>query len=294
MGAAECQDIPSPTLGLGERLNTAGSSFDDPGLYKTCTWNGYDDVRMWDWTTLGRPPPVAEASSSSQPAEMMPDMSGCVMLPVEACNPYAVPGITMMPATGFPGCVAVPLGRFERWPGSVPVDAGDPPARKNVLQRAASVSTNIQRIRWTVDARKLKSKDTEAVSPPFELEFARVLSFKLVIRPRVTSDAKGGASFKAARGKGVVELRCLDDVDHAVNPKVRFQISIGSPSDPRKQRHPRGPVEHDFKERSICGLPRGEDEWDFSKVVCKETKTFVVVLEVLSGAAIPSPTSADV
>eukprot|EP00929_Paragymnodinium_shiwhaense_P092287 TRINITY_DN52162_c0_g1_i2.p1 TRINITY_DN52162_c0_g1~~TRINITY_DN52162_c0_g1_i2.p1 ORF type:complete len:473 (-),score=124.79 TRINITY_DN52162_c0_g1_i2:218-1636(-) len=286
----EAAEQPAPLAGhaIGDRLRTM--SYDDPGLYRTCTWNGYDDVRQWDWT-CGAPPmaplaPVAEARGPMS-SGMMPDLPpGVVMLPAEACNPYGIPGMQMIPAAGFPGCVAVPMGRFERWPGNMPVEAAMGPrveTKKNVLHRAASVSTNIQRVRWTVDARKLKSKDTEAVSPPFELAFERSLEFKIVLRPRITSDTKGGASFKAARGKGVVELRCLDEVDASVNPLVTFQISIGSPADAKKQRPPRGPVVHNFADRSICGLEKGQDEWDFSKVVDKETKTFVVVLEVLSG-----------
>merc|ERR1712048_590057 len=89
------------------------------------------------------------------------------------------------------GCVAVPVGRFERWPCT---EGGDPiitPAapgkdvKKNVLQRVFSESSSVFRVRWTVDAKKLKSKDTEAVSPQFNLGDH---NFKMKITPRMTGE----------------------------------------------------------------------------------------------------------
>jgi hypothetical protein len=209
-------------------------------------------------------------------------------------------GVVMVPAEGFadagvsfdPGYVAVPVSRFDRWPGAASSTAEGQgvapetglPTRKTGLVRAFSVASNIHRIRWTVDSKKLKSMDIEAVSPPFDI-CDQNIEFKMVLRPRVTSQERGGASFKKAKGKGSVELTCLAAIDPSELPTVTFRISIGSPSDPSKQREPRGPVLHDFSERTIGGLPPGQDEWDFSKVVDKQSKTFVVVLEVLTSTA---------
>merc|ERR1719401_3025070 len=99
--------------------------------------------------------------------------------------------------------------RFMHWPEpytcELEVHEKDQ-TRKNVLARAVSVATQIYRVRWTVDARKLKSKDTEAVSPPFCIDETGDIEFKMLLRPRVTAETKGGASFKKARGRGVVEL----------------------------------------------------------------------------------------
>lgn len=229
--------------------------------------------------------------------------------------PFVMPG---MPAD----CVAVPVARFTRWPENLPqggpvpsmpddgqlplselaaaaaaaaADAEDAggelgqsppmpaPPRAPVLQRTFSVPSSLDRIRWTVDARKLKSTDREAVSPMFELSFSKIVNFKILIRPKVISSVRGGASFKKAKGKGSVELRCLDEVTAAMNPVVTFRISVGSGTDPARQEPPRGPVRHDFTKKAICGLPAGEEEWDFSKAVDEATQTFVVCLEVLAG-----------
>eukprot|EP00928_Gymnodinium_smaydae_P026775 TRINITY_DN20921_c0_g1_i1.p2 TRINITY_DN20921_c0_g1~~TRINITY_DN20921_c0_g1_i1.p2 ORF type:complete len:521 (-),score=110.81 TRINITY_DN20921_c0_g1_i1:2027-3532(-) len=291
------------------------------GLYKTMTCDGYEPSDLWAWAGGDTSAPGTSgggyasfyaggsgpsggyaAASGGAPASaataeyeyIPPPVVGVVMVPAEIMPTYGIPAV---PGPCFPGCVAVPMERFTRWPGgnaaaeddAVVIDdtpAAPPerdPSKKNVLQRAFSVSSSIYRVRWTVDSRKLKSKDTEAVSPPFELAFDKPADFKLLLRPRITSDAKGGACFKAARGRGTVELRCLDSVDPSSNPTVTFRVSIGSPADPAKQQPPRGPVLHDFAQRSICGLPKGQDEWNFGQVVDKVSQTFVVCLEVLAG-----------
>ena len=60
-----------------------------------------------------------------------------------------------------PGCFAVPMDRFGRFPGAEQLPLPEPIGvtttadnkRAQVLQRAFSVQSNVYRIRWTVDAR---------------------------------------------------------------------------------------------------------------------------------------------
>jgi len=168
---------------------------------------------------------------------------------------------------------------------SVGLDAPAPneegPRRAKVLQSAFSVASCIYRVRWTVDARKLVSMDREHVSPAFDLSFAGPVKFKMVMRPKVMSDEKGGQSFKKARGRGKILLRCVEDVDSqsVAKPVVTFRIAVGNS---HKQSLPRGPVRHDFSDKPICGLLEDTQQWDFTKAVDKSTHTFVVSLEVLS------------
>merc|ERR1719210_698683 len=135
------------------------------------------------------------------------------------------------------------------YPAAADEDSAAPPGPKRAmaLQRAFSVASSIFRIRWTVDARKLVSMDREHVSPAFDLSFGEPVQFKMIMRPKVMSDEKGGGSFKKARGRGTIKLRCLNDVDTSVRPVVNFRIAVGS-GDPAKQAKPRGPVRHDFSE----------------------------------------------
>lgn len=158
------------------------------------------------------------------------------------------------------------------------------PPRAPVLQSTFSAASNIHRVWWTVDARKLKSADTAGVSPPFDLLLGRPVTFRLMIRPKTISTARGGASFKKAKGKGTVELRCLDEVSEGANPVVHFRIGVGNGYSVAQPDTLRGPVQHDFAMKSICGLPAGQDEWDFSKAVDEVTQTFVVCLEIFAGA----------
>merc|ERR1712187_757942 len=116
------------------------------------------------------------------------------------------------------------------------------------------------RICWTVDARKLRGNDKQAVSPPFDLSFGTRLpnvTFKMMIYPKIIHAEKGGASFKKARGKGHIQLKCESELP-AGSAKVSFCLSIGSKN---SMKTPRGPVFHDFSSSAVCGL---SEEWDFA------------------------------
>merc|ERR1712216_187434 len=72
------------------------------------------------------------------------------------------------------------------------------------------VMQGINHVSWQVDARKLDSQDKQAVSPQFVIALP-VLGpqpFKIALYPKVTNDSKRGASFKKAKGKGKVVLKC--------------------------------------------------------------------------------------
>lgn len=137
-------------------------------------------------------------------------------------------------------------------------------------------------LRWTADARKLKSNDREAVSPEFQLTFQQeqAVKFKMVIRPTAVSTLRGGMAFKKAKGKGSIELRCLDAA--IMIPPVSFRLAVCSGRDLANPELPPGaPVSHDFKTRTIC---LGQEEWDFTRAVDEATQTFVVCLEILPGS----------
>uniref|UniRef100_A0A7S4QBY3 Uncharacterized protein n=2 Tax=Alexandrium monilatum TaxID=311494 RepID=A0A7S4QBY3_9DINO len=304
-------DEPSDLAAASEGADPGGGRSPVPpqGLYKMATYDGYDSWEEWCWLSGGGDPnshgavgAVGEegADGSAAPALPMPGAGpydapadpvfagpvGMVMLPTDAVMaPVMVPAIA--PGVCLPGCTLVPMDRFARWPAGLQGDDGtwgvgaERKERDQALQKAFSVASRIHRIRWTVDARRLKSKDREAASPTFELACDCHMEFKMVIRPRKVEDARGGASFKKAQGKGIVQLRILSQVDSSTRAVVTFRLAVGSAA---RRSEPRGPVRHDFSERPICGLPEGRDEWDFQKAVDKETQTFVVCLEVFAGA----------
>lgn len=163
-----------------------------------------------------------------------------------------------------------------------------------VLQRMTSTTSPLlQRIQWKIDAKKLKATDREHVSPAFEVEFlTKKVLFKLVLRPKVVHEARGGASFKKAKGLGCLELRCLERLDAGVHPMVTFRLTVlPSPYEetPRETIEFRGPVVHDFSSRSTTYLPKDQDEWNFTNYVNPALQCFFVVVEIQIGTGAAAP-----
>merc|ERR1719181_1250376 len=109
--------------------------------------------------------------------------------------------------------------------------AADPKPRCQVMERVFSTVSQRERIRWTVDSRKLKSSDREAVSPIFTVSCGGEVNFKMVLKPKVMDSNKGGACFKKSRNKGNVEMRCVSDLETLgplVKPSLTFRLQVGS------------------------------------------------------------------
>merc|ERR1711974_225199 len=143
--------------------------------------------------------------------------------------------------------------------------------------QALDSSRICHRIPWTVDARKLKGNDKQAVSPPFELSFEGNphVIFKMMIYPTVTSEQKGGAAFKKSKGYGYVQLKCeaeLQDTD----AMVYWRLRVGQET--------RGPVKHNFSMSAVSRL-KDNELWDFTSAVNNDSQTFDVSLEVMKAAA---------
>jgi len=131
-------------------------------------------------------------------------------------------------------------------------------------------------IHWRVHSHKLRSKDKSIVSPSFEL--LPGVSFKLMILALSSGERKGQGCFTKSRGFGTVSLKLGSPLeDPTSSPKIAFRLSIGSG---HQRQALRGPVEHDF-DCSVCGLPKGIDEWDFRSAVDADSSTVTVSLEVL-------------
>jgi len=132
-------------------------------------------------------------------------------------------------------------------------------------------------VRWTIDAKKLLSKDNVIVSPSFDVAMERLLPFRMMLLPREVSDKKGGHCFKKARGAGSVQLKCEVDLeDIAFDTTVTFSLSTCG-----KKR--RGPVTHDFAHAGVCGLPKGEQTFYFGDFIDVSSQTFSIELEAWTG-----------
>ena len=299
----------------GEEGEDVDGHFEDqrppemPELYRVATYDEYEAETNWEWTVASSPAGATGGYSGSTPPLPVPlpqPVPGTAMVMIPAGTPV---GSAPMP-------VPIPFGmtpsqRFDRWPQGMPAPTfeeapgqghvsvipdkspkpdnppADPPVapvpaapRAPVLQRAFSVNSRIFRIHWTVDARILKTSDREKVSPPFEVSMdGKEIQFKMCLRPSLTSESRGGASFRKAKGKGTVDLRCLSEIDPRRSCAMIFRVAIGKGSESHKVSQT---MKHDFSQKPICQL-EGEDEWDFKSVTDDDTQTFVIVLEVCGG-----------
>jgi hypothetical protein len=155
--------------------------------------------------------------------------------------------------------------------GSVPVPATTTRAsvpnatRQNTV--TLSESPGKRHVHWTVDARKLRSNDKQAVSPSFQLHEGE---FKIVMHPKPMSGSRRGANFKTANGKGYLNLKCETDLLGA-STRLAFSIVIGNMR--------QGPFTHDYGANAMVE-ECGKLEWDFTEAVDADSQTLVVELVI--------------
>jgi hypothetical protein len=123
---------------------------------------------------------------------------------------------------------------------------------------------------WEVDAKRLRTRDQQIVSPTFDI--SPQMSCRLMLRPTSMGDKKRQTTFLKSSGCGSIEFKLVDIAGPA--PHLDLNASVGKGA--RKQRLP-GTVKHDFDWSSVCRLG---DEWDFRSAIDVESSSFVVCVEV--------------
>jgi len=280
-----CYDDPDYEIEKDEEHDGEGEGDDEvmppppppSELQRLQTYNVFDEPgEHWQW------------NSAAADCAGLPRVTMAQMVPVVYAAPVAVHMEPMNHLNSMPANIN-PMGHAEQQGiaqdaralpgGGAPGPPAVGPPMPQTLQRSTSVSTRASRIEWTVDARKLRGNDKQAVSPSFDLVCAgRTLPFKMMIYPKQVTDQKGGASFKKSKGRGTVTIKCEADLNTGSTP-LQFRVYTGTGA---SKQTPRGPVEHDFSESAVCTLPRNIEEWDFEQVKDKDSSTFVVGLEVLT------------
>eukprot|EP00933_Yihiella_yeosuensis_P064395 TRINITY_DN67765_c0_g1_i1.p1 TRINITY_DN67765_c0_g1~~TRINITY_DN67765_c0_g1_i1.p1 ORF type:complete len:395 (-),score=96.25 TRINITY_DN67765_c0_g1_i1:308-1492(-) len=158
----------------------------------------------------------------------------------------------------------------------------EPPPQSQTLVHFKDEKTGTDYVIWTVDAKKLRGSDKVAVSPPFEIESA-ALTFKMMLCPKAVSDRKGGASFKKAKGRGFVQIKCEKFEKDRGSVSMNVSVGTGRP-DAVWQSPLKDPVRHNFEDCGVCPLPprpEEKDEWNFTRAVDERSQTFAVRLELL-------------
>mmetsp|Transcript_129618 Transcript_129618/g.414631 ORF Transcript_129618/g.414631 Transcript_129618/m.414631 type:complete len:328 (+) Transcript_129618:90-1073(+) len=130
---------------------------------------------------------------------------------------------------------------------------------------------------WTVRADRLTKMDKSAVSQEFKLDLPGhgPTGFKMLLIPMVKGEKKGDGSFKRARGKGHVVLKCVEELEEWTRAVLCFSVGIGD-----TRRLPR--LSHDFAQHFHCGIET-EKPLDFA-AAADNKDSFVVRLFVASDA----------
>lgn len=197
------------------------------------------------------------------------------MMPMQMMVSNAMPMPTMMQAMPAGAVVANAMSTSidSSMGGSSPGNSPTGPRPQTITKELDQ--NGLLQVKYIVDARKLKANDKAVISPPFEIPEKHDGTFRIILNPTALK-VRGGATFKNSSGKGNVQLKCEAHSESS----IRFQIGIGDGLNGRRREASRGPVEHNLAHGGVCGLPKGQEEWDFNKVVDEQSKTFAVVLGI--------------
>merc|ERR1719161_639193 len=121
----------------------------------------------------------------------------------------------------------------------------------------------VKRLCWTIDkaGEMLKSKDQVRISPSMDVplgEGERSAKFKLMLRPKINSECRGGACFRGAKGQCYIEIKCEEGQDIIGNTQFSFWVG---------EQKPRGPIEHNFSSDVVGRLPKDMELWDVKKSI---------------------------
>lgn len=123
----------------------------------------------------------------------------------------------------------------------------------------------VRRLCWTIEKAKvmLASSDHSRISPSMEVPLCEgwaPAKFKLMLRPKMSSECRGGACFRRSKGQCFIELKCEQGQDVIGNTKFSFWIG---------DQPPRGPIEHNFNSDAVGRLPKDLELWDVKKSLGK-------------------------
>jgi hypothetical protein len=141
-------------------------------------------------------------------------------------------------------------------------------------------------IHWFIRLTTLEDGNRQQlVSDEFHLPLSEQddkVPFKLIITAKESYLSKGGHTFKKAKFTGKIELKSFRS-SFVAGSALQFSLMVGSSSRySGKQQPVRGPIEHDFSQRCIGGLPQKQEIWNFKESVDEETDKFIVSLRVFN------------
>jgi hypothetical protein len=143
----------------------------------------------------------------------------------------------------------------------------------------------VRRLSWTIEKAgdMLKSKDQVRISPSIDVPLGEGQSakFKLMLRPKISSECRGGACFRGAKGQCYVEIKCEEGQDVIGNTQFSFWVG---------EQKLRGPIEHNFSSDVVARLPKEIELWNVKESI-GQTPRLVVGAEILVFTANPAAAS---
>lgn len=199
-----------------------------------------------------------------------------------------------LPLPSFELPITPPPGLGFEEVASAPTEPSLPPVMKRLLSDASSeasplaaMGVSVERLEdgsqcvwWAVPAKFLSTRDKSAVSPEISIELPGLgpQPFRIALYPIAKGEGKGAGSFKRAKGQGKIELKCGAQLPKNMSAPVAVCFGVGQQE---LQQPARGPVTHDFCERSACRLPCGTEAWSFASAV-DASNMFTVSLFIAS------------
>lgn len=183
----------------------------------------------------------------------------------ELCDRYFNPSEVSTAQKPAPSSQVLGSGIILSTPGGNSEVTNIPVPEKAVTdhQLTTTVSnTGVIKIFWSMPELKLNSTDKIAVSPSFEVPLCKSslpVKFKLMMIPQTRSEGRHESSFKKCKGKVSLELKCEEDLTNNTS-MVNFKFFVGS-------QPPRGPVNHNFSQSAVSGLPKKLETWDLTRSV---------------------------
>lgn len=127
---------------------------------------------------------------------------------------------------------------------------------------ALATATPTTACTWFIESRKFDSKDTrQSTVMKFPTDASPTLTdFVATISPTVTSHKKGGCNFKAAAGRGTLEVKC----NRVLRDSLKVHLRVGGDIVPPFT------MIHDFKDKPIARIPH---EFDFQSYLRRKAST---------------------
>lgn len=288
---AEEQSVESDMESVESPCSAASTALLSSGLMRTKTFDAFEHWGL----ACEMEPTLQDAACAVLPApDALCREKTFDTFEHQACQ-YACPYVPdLMPASSVQQqpqeeMLEVPLAadiaeQEQEWEA---LELAPQPFQPQTLNQWRSRKTGATFVYWTVDGRKLRSNDRLTVSPLFKLpsgcEDVPPLPFKMIISPLVVSEGKGGASFRKASGRAIIQLKCEAPCEGQT--PISFNLSAGGGRQDQGFTAARGPVTNNFAQSGVCGLPKDRETWDFSSLVDEDSQTFVVCLEVFGSAS---------